>query len=130
MGGVICQSKLLSYTYFKIKGNCSLKALQFNCLTYTGENTCLILLQCLLEPVRCLINLLPVPSHAAKPQVAVHIAGVFPQNGLVVSLRLVKVTQGLAETAEVVGYRHGDLCIVGLVLYGLLFAPIQCLFIV
>ena len=32
-------SKLLSPTYFKIKGNCSMKALKFKCLKYTGENT-------------------------------------------------------------------------------------------
>ena len=39
MGGVKATSKLLSSTYFKIKGNCSLKALKFKHLKYTGENT-------------------------------------------------------------------------------------------
>jgi hypothetical protein len=32
-------SKLLNPTYLKIKGNCSMKALKFLGLKYTGENT-------------------------------------------------------------------------------------------
>ena len=54
----------------------------------------------------------------------------FPQNVLIVTLSLIKLTQGLAQTTKVIGRCHGDLGVVGLVLYGFLLAAIQCLFIV
>ena len=40
LGGVKnSHQRVLSSTYFKIKGNCSLKVLKFNHLKHAGENT-------------------------------------------------------------------------------------------
>ena len=67
----------------------------------------------------------PIPGHAPQPQVTVDIARVLSQDGLVVSLCLIEVAQGLAQMTEVVGYRHRDLRVVGLVLYGFLLATLD-----
>ena len=39
---LLTTSKFLCSTYSKIKGICSLKALKFKCLKYTGENTVIL----------------------------------------------------------------------------------------
>ena len=43
---LLTTSKHLYSTHLKIKGICSLKALKFKCLKYTGENTDLIFGHC------------------------------------------------------------------------------------
>ena len=50
----------------------------------------LILLQCLLEPIRSLVDLFSIPRHAAEPQVTVDIARVLPQDSLVVGIEKIE----------------------------------------
>ncbi len=54
--------------------------------------TDLVFLQCLLEPIRSLVDLLSVPRHAAQPQVAVYVARVLLQDALVHPFSPLKLT--------------------------------------
>ena len=89
----------------------------------------LVFLQCFLEPIRCLINLLPVSGHAAKTKITVHVAWMLLQNALIKALSSLKLTHSLVQPTKVVSGGHGYATVVDFILDGLLLAAVQRLLI-
>ena len=75
--------------------------------------------QCVLEPIRRLVDLTLVSGHAAESQVTVDVVWMFLEDVLVQLLGAIEMTLGLEDACQVVCHRHGDGVVVTRVVLGI-----------